>query len=108
MKPLEEIYKELSLVNGVPYIPQDFATNIHNEHGFLSYYLFMNRNGDRAMYIDGLYAPHQNKYWQEVWDEIAKKNQCKYIVFNTKREPKLIKKLFGFELSTYTYVKEVE
>lgn len=108
MEELSVILDKLSKVNQTKYIPLAYATNIHNEYGFMSYYTFVNRLGNKGLYIDALYCPNKNKYWQEEWDRIAQEEQCKYIVFNTKRKPKSIKKLFGFELSTYTYVKEVE
>jgi hypothetical protein len=59
------------------------------------------------MYIDALYAPNNVLYWKEIYEQIAKQNNCKYIFCDSKRKPQAFEKLLGFQIYATTFVKEV-
>ena len=69
-----------------------------DEHAWIEYRTDqVNANGDRVFHVITAYNEKDAKVFK-VWSDLqglAKKNKCKYIQFNTSRNPKAWKRRFG-------------
>lgn len=73
---------------------------IENEHGFSSYQIDGEQFTIIQCYGDG-------KYWQAEFMRLAKENNCKTILFATKRNPKTFARKYGYKTMATVMTKEV-
>lgn len=73
---------------------------VANKHGWFDYEL----RGD-ILYVIMAYG--NGDYWNVFAHELAKKLNCKYIQFFTKRNPKAMARRFNVHIDGYIMIKEV-
>lgn len=71
-----------------------------NEHGFCSYKI----DGDTFQVIQ---AYGDGKYWQTFFEQKAKENNCKRIIFYTRRNPKAFVRKYGLQVVQTLMMKEL-
>lgn len=74
---------------------------IENEHGFASYFMESGVLVVICLCGDG-------KYWNEFFENLARKNNCNKIRFTTKRNPEAWKKLLGVDLVGYILERDIQ